>query len=207
MHQVPTFLWEKKRNLANFHRTFSVMSGEPRCCQAYLVSTPPAHPGLGPKMEGPIKMAEWGTSWTIGFWGFPPSIFGPILSTWEYLFPNLCPVGSWGAKDPGSTKHGKPRHAFHRGKYFRSPPGATGFLISGSRERQSMSKPCICWTKLSTEPWTKYPGELIAIGDYTTWLTGGWGLTHRNGNPFSTNEDFMRWDPGIFNGSTVTTHF
>lgn len=47
------------------------------------------------------------------------------------------------------------------------------------------------------------PAELIAV-DFTTWLTGHWGLTHRNGKPFSTNEDFMRWDPSIFNGSTVT---
>jgi len=53
------FSGKKKRNLANFHRTFSVMSGEPRCCQAYLVSTPPAHPGaLGPKMEDEA-LSKW----------------------------------------------------------------------------------------------------------------------------------------------------
>ena len=91
------FSGKKKRNLANFHRTFSVMSGEPRCCQAYLVSTPPAHPGaLGPKMEDEA-LSKWLNGEhhePLDFGVFPPSIFGPILSVWEYLFPNLCPVGS-----------------------------------------------------------------------------------------------------------------
>ena len=31
----------------------------------------------------------------------------------------------------------------------------------------------------SNEPWTKYPGELIAIGDYTTWFTGVWLQAYR----------------------------
>lgn len=81
---------EFSQNFFRYVRGAAVLSG---LLSVYTSSTSRC---IGSKNGGwsPIKMAEWGTSWTIGFWGFPPSIFGPILSAWEYLFPNLCPVGS-----------------------------------------------------------------------------------------------------------------
>ena len=47
----------------------------------------------------------------------------------------------------------------------------------------------------------KDPGELIAIGDYTTWFTGDYDGPHSREAYQPTS--IMRWDRGIFNGSAV----
>ena len=67
---------------------------------------------------------------------------------------------------------------------------------------------CFFW--LITEPWTKYPGELIAKirGFHPTWFTGDYFLTHRIGKPFSTNKR-ISWDgkTGYFVHGSSEGHF
>ena len=147
---------------------------------------------IGSKNGGwsPIKMAgNIMNHWILGFsMVFPLQFSDPFWIPGNISFPIYVQLavaklllGSEGSRVDKTWQATKPRHAFHRGKYFRIPPGATGvFNLRVFMERRSVAWiPMIrydSYTQMCQSPAFVGPNCQLSHEQNTLLYLAHWGL-------------------------------